>query len=309
MKRFALLALLAFPAFAARTTVTGTLMQANGSFCAGTLAISNPPFTSIDGFIAGGQFTTPINNLGFFSVSLEPGPYYTVNYTVAPSGCTPTTEYWSVPISGTPVDVGTVRSVSPPPPLPNTIPLSYLTASNATAGQFAKFNGIGWVPANGTGGGATIPNTTSALKGDGAGNALAVTGSAGNCVHVDGSSAVCSTGTGTVVVVGAGNLAGTAIVTGGGSQSVQTPNSGATLDTSGNIVTPGTVTTGTGGSQPGTLFLNPTIVGSLPTCNSGATGTFAFVTDATATTFLSTVAGTGSNKVPVVCNGTNWVIG
>jgi hypothetical protein len=38
-------------------------------------------------------------------------------------------------------------------------------------------------------------------------------------------------------------------------------------------------------------------------------GDRAFVTDATATTFLSTVAGGGSDKVPVVYDGTNWVIG
>jgi hypothetical protein len=32
-------------------------------------------------------------------------------------------------------------------------------------------------------------------------------------------------------------------------------------------------------------------------------------TDANATTFLSTVAGGGANKVPVVSGGTNWLIG
>lgn len=34
-----------------------------------------------------------------------------------------------------------------------------------------------------------------------------------------------------------------------------------------------------------------------------------FVTDATATTFASTVAGGGANKVPVWSDGTNWIIG
>ena len=34
-----------------------------------------------------------------------------------------------------------------------------------------------------------------------------------------------------------------------------------------------------------------------------------FVTDATVTTFASTVAGGGGNKVPVWSNGTNWIIG
>lgn len=51
------------------------------------------------------------------------------------------------------------------------------------------------------------------------------------------------------------------------------------------------------------------VVGSLPTCDAARTGGMAWVTDANATTFLSTVAGGGANKVPVSCDGTNWVIG
>ena len=52
-----------------------------------------------------------------------------------------------------------------------------------------------------------------------------------------------------------------------------------------------------------------TVVGSLPAAATAGSGARAFVTDATATTFLSTVAGGGSNKVPVVSDGTNWLIG
>jgi len=48
---------------------------------------------------------------------------------------------------------------------------------------------------------------------------------------------------------------------------------------------------------------------SLPACGAATTGGMAWVTDANATTFLSTVAGGGANKVPVSCDGTNWVIG
>lgn len=40
----------------------------------------------------------------------------------------------------------------------------------------------------------TITSTTSALKGDGGGNAAAVTGTGSNCVHVDGTSAACGGG-------------------------------------------------------------------------------------------------------------------
>ena len=48
------------------------------------------------------------------------------------------------------------------------------------------------------------------------------------------------------------------------------------------------------------------IVSGLPT---GAQGDRTYVTDANATTFMSIVAGGGSNIVPVFHNGTNWVIG
>lgn len=51
-----------------------------------------------------------------------------------------------------------------------------------------------------------------------------------------------------------------------------------------------------------------TVVGSLPSA-SGKTGVRYFVTDATVTTFMSTVVGGGASKVPVVSDGTNWKIG
>lgn len=40
-----------------------------------------------------------------------------------------------------------------------------------------------------------------------------------------------------------------------------------------------------------------------------AKGTRTWVSDATASTFGTTVAGGGANTVPVVSNGTNWIIG
>jgi hypothetical protein len=52
-----------------------------------------------------------------------------------------------------------------------------------------------------------------------------------------------------------------------------------------------------------------TVVGSLPAAATAGAGARHFVTDATATTFLSVVAGGGANKVPVVSDGTNWLIG
>lgn len=52
-----------------------------------------------------------------------------------------------------------------------------------------------------------------------------------------------------------------------------------------------------------------TTVAGLPSAATAGKGARSFVTDATATTFLSIVVGGGSNNVPVVSNATNWVIG
>lgn len=64
------------------------------------------------------------------------------------------------------------------------------------------------------------------------------------------------------------------------------------------------------GSYTGTaLLLGPQTVAQLPTCNSGTKGARATATDATSTTFMGTLTGSGSNIVPAFCNGTAWLIG
>jgi hypothetical protein len=74
---------------------------------------------------------------------------------------------------------------------------------------------------------------------------------------------------------------------------------------------PGTGVLAVTGKVSGSTWVQTTAttVAALPTCNAGAKGARSFVTDANATTFLSTVAAGGANNVPVVCDGTNWVIG
>jgi len=50
-------------------------------------------------------------------------------------------------------------------------------------------------------------------------------------------------------------------------------------------------------------------VATLPTASSANLASRTFVTDATTTTFGTVVVGSGSNFVPVYCDGTNWRIG
>lgn len=69
---------------------------------------------------------------------------------------------------------------------------------------------------------------------------------------------------------------------------------------------------GVTGIFSGALTVSPVAVASLPACTSGMDGARAFVNNATATTFASAVAGSGSNHVPVYCDGSGtptWKIG
>lgn len=66
---------------------------------------------------------------------------------------------------------------------------------------------------------------------------------------------------------------------------------------------------GTGSARLFVPVTGSTTVAGLPSASTAGAGARAFVTDANATTFLSTVAGGGANKVPVVSDGTNWLIG
>lgn len=59
----------------------------------------------------------------------------------------------------------------------------------------------------------------------------------------------------------------------------------------------------------GNVQVPATTVSSLPSASAVGAGTRSFVTDASASTFGTTAAGGGSNKVPVTSNGTNWIIG
>lgn len=146
-------------AFAARTTVADTIRTATGGTCSGSIYISYPSFYNSSGqLVAAGRVSTRVIT-GAFSVSLDPGAYYTANYQMVPVGCTPNSEFWNVPISLVPVPLSTVRSLNPPTP-PTLIGLTSLGSGGATAGQCLVWNNF-WGPAScggGGGGGITSLN-------------------------------------------------------------------------------------------------------------------------------------------------------
>lgn len=60
---------------------------------------------------------------------------------------------------------------------------------------------------------------------------------------------------------------------------------------------------------PALILLHGYTVAGLPTCAAGTKGGRAYVTDATAPTFLGTLTGGSTVNTPVFCNGTAWVAG
>ncbi len=170
-----------------------------------------------------------------------------------------------------------------------------LPSTNGTAGQFLKDNGVVACPTLASGspsvchqltwatgsGGATIPSTTSALRGDGAGNASAVTGTGTDCVLVNGSSGACGGGggSGTVTSVGLTGTANQITVT--GSSPITTSGSFA-LSIPTNPTLPGTTTGTFSGNLTGTVtghatldapIASPTFTGTVTIPNGGVFGT------------------------------------
>ena len=62
-------------------------------------------------------------------------------------------------------------------------------------------------------------------------------------------------------------------------------------------------------ASSGVVKTTATTYSSLPIAATAGAGARSFITDANTTTFLATVGGGGSNAVPVVSNGTVWIVG
>jgi hypothetical protein len=74
------------------------------------------------------------------------------------------------------------------------------------------------------------------------------------------------------------------------------------VSTTGILSVPNVTTTGV-------VKTTATTYSGLPLAGAAGAGARSFITDADTTTFLATVGGGGSNAVPVVSNGSTWIVG
>lgn len=162
-----------------------------------------------------------------------------------------------------------------------------------------------------TGGGNVAVGRTASSTQNGASNNVAIGNNAGNTITTGSSNIFIGLNTGNTITTGSSNIlinysagllaAGTANCFGWGM--------GGSIRQDWNLTTANTHTFTGGPVVAAQVVTAPVNVSALPAASAALTGARAFVNDATATTFLSIVAGSGANKVPVVCNGTNWLIG
>lgn len=125
MKRLLLL-LCVFAALAlgqSPTRVSQVINRADTTASAGTVTISWDSFTYSGRFVGKNTKTVTLPASGLLTVDLYPYSGYTVKYNLANNQ---STEYWSVPVSGSPVTINSVRTSALPTPA-SLIGLSWIT--------------------------------------------------------------------------------------------------------------------------------------------------------------------------------------
>lgn len=138
---------------AGATQVHDTVYFANGQPASGSIQIQWPAFVAADGKIVAAGKTTVVVANGALSADLtptdgaNPSTVYTVRYYLknAPSS----TEFWSVPVSVSPVGLSTVRML--PQSLMATLSLAWsqMQQGGAEAGQCILWSDTtGWTPGN-----------------------------------------------------------------------------------------------------------------------------------------------------------------
>lgn len=133
-----------FPLLGATSTVADTLYRADGSLYSGRLTITYPTFVRADGrTIFAGSIRVTVSS-GKFSVALEPTStstpqfQYRVEYALTPS--TTTVEYWTVPVSASPLELTAVRTTFQTVPPNITIPWQAMSGAGFSNGEVPSYN-------------------------------------------------------------------------------------------------------------------------------------------------------------------------
>ena len=169
------------------------------------------------------------------------------------------------------------------------------TSCNVTYGGPALFNG-------GAGGAGSKSAVVAAINGTGAGIAIGDAGAGSDFKYWDWS-IIDASHMGLRAVNDAANNANYVMYcTRNGFQVTACQFGNSTNNTAISFPGTGGVTSG------GTIGTGAYTISGLPTCNSGAAGLFAYVTNGVASpTYYGTVSTTGTTNDPVFCNGSNWV--
>ncbi len=96
--------------------------------------------------------------------------------------------------------------------------------------------------------------------------------------------------------------------TGGAANTLMSASTAGVSFPTGNVTATGNIT-GANIITSGVVKTTTLTVATLPAAATVGAGSRSFVTDANTTTFLATVGSGGSNAVPVVSNGTVWIVG
>ena len=186
----------------------------------------------------------------------------------------------------------------------NLISAGTITATGNIAGNYFVGNGS-LLTGISAGSGNSISNGTSNVSIASSSNVtIAVTG---NTVATFASTGIYSLG----LISATGNVYGNAFISSGnGAGSI----SGTGNITGGNLFSTGVISTA--GNIYGGNIINAGLaqnriytVATLPAAATAGSGSRAFVSDSTLTTFYSNVVGSGGNSVPVFSDGTSWRIG
>ena len=186
----------------------------------------------------------------------------------------------------------------------NLITAGSVTATGNIIGSYILGNGA-LLTGISAGSGNSISNGTSNVSIASSSNVtIAVTG---NTVATFASTGIYSLG----LISATGNVYGNAFISlGNGAGSI----SGTGNITGGNLFSTGVISTA--GNIYGGNIINAGLaqnriytVATLPAAATAGSGSRAFVSDSTLTTFYSNVVGSGGNSVPVFSDGTSWRIG